>query len=125
MVTWQRPAGYGYFCLNFSIIILTTSSKSAFASQILFLLAGALAKASTLYLMMRLFNLSGPKSQSQTRSRSLYIVAVAILAIVGLWALLSIVAVSVNCSTSDFILADQSQCSHQVRVITQGVCDQC
>lgn len=88
--------------------------KSAFAAQILFMLSAAFAKASTLFLMMRLFNLSGPKSQSQTRSRSLYIVAVTILAVVGLWAILSIVAVSVQCSVGDFILADQGQCSHQV-----------
>ncbi|KAK5057811.1 hypothetical protein LTR84_011812 [Exophiala bonariae] len=92
---------------------LAEASRSAFAAQILFMLSAAFAKASTLFLMMRLFNLSGPKSQSETRSRSLYILAVTILAVVGLWALLSIVAVSVQCTVSDFILADQAQCSHQ------------
>jgi len=41
----------------------------------------------------------------------------AILAIMGLWAVLSIVAISVNCSVTGFIQGDQAQCSHQVRLV--------
>ncbi|EXJ89772.1 hypothetical protein A1O3_02839 [Capronia epimyces CBS 606.96] len=92
---------------------LEESSRAAFAGIILFILAGALAKASTLWLMMRLFNLTGPKSQTETRSRALYWTGLTLFVGIGLWGLLSIVAVSVDCRTSTFIRGDQGHCSHQ------------
>ena len=88
--------------------------QAAFASEILFLLALAAAKASTLYLMMRLFNLSGPKANFEGRSRMFYWFALGFLTAVGLWGILSVVAISVDCSASDFIRGNASQCSHQV-----------
>ncbi|KIX01115.1 uncharacterized protein Z518_10181 [Rhinocladiella mackenziei CBS 650.93] len=92
---------------------LEMASKAAFAGQILFILSAAAAKASTLCLMMRLFNLSGPKAQSHTRSQILYWTCLAILAAMALWGILSVVALSLNCSVAYFIRVDDAQCSHQ------------
>ncbi|KIW14959.1 hypothetical protein PV08_07746 [Exophiala spinifera] len=92
---------------------LTQASRAAFASEILFLLALSAAKASTLYLMMRLFNLSGSKATFEGRSRIFYWFALAFLTAAGLWGILSVVAISVDCSTADFIRGNASQCSRQ------------
>ncbi len=81
----------------------------------MFILALAAAKSSTLYLMLRLFNLSGPKATSQGQSRTFYWVGLSVLAAMGIWGLLSVIAVSVDCPVSTFIQGNSSQCSHQVR----------
>ncbi|KAK4946516.1 hypothetical protein LTR10_014368 [Elasticomyces elasticus] len=92
---------------------LQEASRATFAGQILFILSLTCAKASTLYLMMRLFNLSGPKANNQTRSRIFYWVGIGVLAGMALWGLLSVVALSVDCSTRHLIEGNASQCSRQ------------
>ncbi|KAI1612445.1 hypothetical protein EDD37DRAFT_647988 [Exophiala viscosa] len=92
---------------------LQKASRATFAGQILFILSLTCAKASTLYLMMRLFNLSGPKANSQTRSRIFYWVGIGVLAGMATWGLLSVVALSVDCSTRHLIEGNASQCSRQ------------
>lgn len=89
-------------------------SQAAFAAQILFILAAAALKAATLYLMMRLFNLSGSKVQNQTRSRLLYWTSLVLLGLMAIWGVMSIIAISVDCSVPGFIEADNAQCSNQV-----------
>lgn len=66
--------------------------------------------------MLRLFNLSGPKAQNMTRSKVLYWVGISILAGMGIWGLLSIIAVSVDCSPAAFIQGN-AQCPRQVPLI--------
>ncbi|KIW61144.1 hypothetical protein PV05_01302 [Exophiala xenobiotica] len=92
---------------------LEKASRAAFAGELMFILALAAAKASTLYLMLRLFNLSGPKATSQGQSRTFYWVGLSVLAAMGIWGLLSVIAVSVDCPVSTFIQGNSSQCSHQ------------
>ncbi|KIV96677.1 hypothetical protein, variant [Exophiala mesophila] len=92
---------------------IVDASKATFAAQILFILSAAALKAATLYLMMRLFNLSGSKVQNQTRSRYLYWTSLALLALMALWGVSAIVAVSVNCSVPGFIEADNAGCTNQ------------
>ncbi|EXJ95667.1 hypothetical protein A1O1_00789 [Capronia coronata CBS 617.96] len=94
---------------------LKKASKAAFAGVIFFILAAVAAKTSTLYLMMRLFNLTGPKSQTHTHARSKvsYWTCIILLVTMGLWGLLSIVALSADCRTSAYIQGDQGQCSRQ------------
>ncbi|KIV81888.1 hypothetical protein PV11_04038 [Exophiala sideris] len=92
---------------------LQEASRATSAGQILFILSLTCAKASTLYLMMRLFNLSGPKANNQTRSRIFYWVGIGVLAGMALWGLLSVVALSVDCSTGHLIEGNASQCSRQ------------
>ncbi|KAJ9644849.1 hypothetical protein H2204_001311 [Knufia peltigerae] len=89
------------------------ASRAAFAGEIMFLLALAAAKASTLYLMMRLFNLNGPKATFEGQSKIFYWCTLGFLTAVGLWGILSVVAISVDCSIADFIRGNASQCSHQ------------
>ncbi|KAK5195315.1 hypothetical protein LTR72_007381 [Exophiala xenobiotica] len=93
---------------------LEKASRAAFAGEIMFILALAAAKGSTLYLMLRLFNLSGPKATSQGRTRMFHWAGLAVLAAMAIWGLLSVIAVSVACPVSTFIEGNSSQCSHQV-----------
>ncbi|KIW87391.1 uncharacterized protein Z519_12027 [Cladophialophora bantiana CBS 173.52] len=92
---------------------LSKASRATFAGQLLFIVAAATAKASTLCLMMRLFNLVGPRTGQRLQSKVLYWISLVILVGVGLWGILSIVALAVDCSISGFIQADTAQCSHQ------------
>ncbi|KIW69402.1 hypothetical protein PV04_05281 [Phialophora macrospora] len=92
---------------------VTRASRATFTAQILFILSAAAAKASTLCLMMRLFNLSGPRTGQKRRQRAFYWVGVAVMVGVALWAILAIVAVAVNCSVPGFIRGDGASCSHQ------------
>jgi hypothetical protein len=64
--------------------------------------------------MMRLFNLSGPRTGQKLRQRAFYWIGVGVMAGVALWAILSIVALAVNCSVPGFIQGDGASCSHQV-----------
>jgi hypothetical protein len=66
-------------------------------------------------LMMRLFNLSRERTQMLLQQRILYILSLGVLGVVGFWAILSIVALSVRCSTSGYIAGDSGSCSSQVR----------
>ncbi|KAL2410375.1 hypothetical protein ABEF95_000490 [Exophiala dermatitidis] len=92
---------------------LKQASRAAFTGFIFFVLAGAAAKVSTLCLMMRLFNFTGPRSQNEPRSRVLYWTSIGLLAAISLWALLSIVALSADCHAATFIRGDQGKCSRQ------------
>ncbi|KAK5454240.1 hypothetical protein LTS15_006240 [Exophiala xenobiotica] len=92
---------------------LEKASRAAFAGEIMFIIALAAAKGSTLYLMLRLFNLSGPKATSQGRTRTFHWAGLAVLAAMAIWGLLSVIAVSVDCPVSTFIEGNSSQCSHQ------------
>lgn len=91
-------------------------SRATFTSLILFVIAATAAKGSTVCLMMRLFNLSGTKAQNQSLARVQHRICVAILALIGLWGVLSIVAIAVDCSLPGLFQPDQSQCSRQVRL---------
>ncbi|KAJ4561944.1 hypothetical protein HRR79_006813 [Exophiala dermatitidis] len=92
---------------------LKQASRAALTGFIFFILAAAAAKASTLCLMMRLFNLTGPRSQNEPRSRVLYWTSVGFLGGIGLWGLMSIVALSADCHAATFIRGDQGRCSRQ------------
>lgn len=91
-------------------------SKSAFASIILYIMAAVLAKCSTLYLMMRLFNLNGRKAHTNHQnSQRLYLfICLAILSVMAVWGVASVIAVSVDCRTSTFLLGNgEAQCPSQ------------
>lgn len=91
-------------------------SESVFASIILYILSAAAGKASTLYLMMRLFNLHGRKSHTNHHERQrLYLnICFGILLLSLLWGAASIVAVSAKCETSTLIEASNvSRCTSQ------------
>lgn len=91
-------------------------SESFFASIVLYLLSATLTKVSTLYLMMRLFNLHGRKSQTNHHDRHrLYLnTCFAILVIMLAFGVASITAVSVRCITVTSVLPpDESQCPSQ------------
>ncbi|KAJ9611637.1 hypothetical protein H2200_004821 [Cladophialophora chaetospira] len=92
---------------------LTKASRATFAGQILFILSAAAAKASTLCLMMRLFNLSGTRTGQELRQRLFYFVGLTVLTGVALWAILSIVALGASCSVPGFIRGDSAGCSGQ------------
>ncbi|EXJ59876.1 hypothetical protein A1O7_04023 [Cladophialophora yegresii CBS 114405] len=109
---------------------VTKASRATFTAQILFILSAAAAKASTLCLMMRLFNLSGPRTGQKLRQRVFYWIALAVMAGVSLWAILSIVALAVNCSVPGSIRGNAGSCAHQFLrwqlitafdVVTEGV----
>ena len=101
-----------------------TASIDSFAALILFLLCATFAKCSTLYLMMRLFNLSGRKSQTNHHgSPRLYLnVCLAILGIMALGGIASIATVSANCQPTTYIQPPaDAKCSSQPlrwRIIT-------
>ena len=78
------------------------SSQATYASQILFIISACLAKASTLWLMMRLSNLSGSRAFADTRSKKLWSVCIGVLSVIGVWGILSIVALCVDCSSHFF-----------------------
>jgi hypothetical protein len=107
--------------LGQTLELLSASSRSYvsdtyFASIILYILSAVLAKVSTLYLMMRLFNLHGRKAQTNHhKNHQLYIyTCFAILVIMITWGAASIVAVSVKCTPSTMALPpDESQCTSQ------------
>ncbi|EXJ73242.1 uncharacterized protein A1O5_03002 [Cladophialophora psammophila CBS 110553] len=92
---------------------LSKASRATFAGQLLFIVAAATAKASTLCLMMRLFNLVGPRTGQRLQSKVLYWISLVVLVGVWLWGILSIVALAVDCSIPGFIQADTGRCSHQ------------
>ncbi|KAH0845449.1 hypothetical protein AYO21_06154 [Fonsecaea monophora] len=92
---------------------LSDASRATFTSQILFIISATIAKASTICLMMRLFNLVGPRTAKDFRSKVLYWISVSVLVIMALWGLLSIVAVAVNCSLPGFIQGDSEGCGGQ------------
>ncbi|KIY02762.1 uncharacterized protein Z520_01227 [Fonsecaea multimorphosa CBS 102226] len=92
---------------------LAKASRATFAAQILFIMSATITKASTLCLMMRLFNLVGPRTAKDLRSKVLYWISLSVLCGMGLWGILSIVAVSVNCSVPGFIQGDRAQCGDQ------------
>lgn len=101
-----------------------SASSDSFAALILFLLAAAVAKCSTLSLMMRLFNLSGRKSQTNHHGSSrVYLhMCYGILGLMALGGIASLVAASVSCQPSTFILSPRdAQCPSQPlrwRIIT-------
>lgn len=103
---------------------VTLASTNSFAALILFLLSAVVAKCSTLCLMMRLFNLSGRKSQTNRHgSPRLYLpLCYGILAIMVLGGIAALTAASVNCQPSTFILGpSEAQCPSQPlrwRIIT-------
>jgi len=90
--------------------------QATFSGQILFITSSTLAKAATLCLMMRLFNLNSPTASTHTRSPALlWWLCITILISIALWGVLSIIALSVDCSASHFIRAGSAaQCSNQV-----------
>jgi hypothetical protein len=93
-----------------------SASTSTFAAQLLFILSATAAKCSTLWLMMRLFNLSGRTSQTKHHgSPRLYLhICYGILAIMSLWGILGVVTSSVNCKSTTFIRTpDDAQCPSQ------------
>jgi hypothetical protein len=98
--------------------------QATFASQVLFILASALAKASTLCLMRRLFNLNGQPSSTHGRSRILWWLCTSMLGGIALWGILSIVALCLDCSPQNFIRAQSiAQCSNQVGRCQVRLCD--
>jgi hypothetical protein len=89
--------------------------QSIFAGQILFIAAACLAKCSTLYLMMRLFNLSGSKANNRGKSRLYHWICMGVLAIMVAWGVGSIIGVSVDCSPDNIIRRQsESQCPSQL-----------
>jgi hypothetical protein len=103
-----------------SIVPKLTLWQSIFAADILFIAAASFAKASTLYLMMRLFNLNGPKSQNLGVRKVHWWLCIGLLGIVLVWGIGSIIGISVNCSTDNFIRASASaQCPGQVYGVQQ------
>ncbi len=89
--------------------------KAAFAGQLLFIATAWLAKCSTIWLMMRLFNLNGPKSQKNGKSKLYYTVCLALMALISLWGVGSMITLGIDCSVSNYIRAPPfAQCSGQV-----------
>ena len=65
--------------------------------------------------MMRLFNLSGSKSQTKGRSKSYLFACLGIMGLISVWAVASMIALGVDCSASDYIRSPSlAQCSSQV-----------
>ena len=91
-------------------------SESLFASSIIYILSATLAKMSTLYLMMRLFNLAGRKAQTKHHGKHrLYLyTCFAILLVMLVWGVASCVAIGVKCNASTLVLPpNESQCTSQ------------
>jgi hypothetical protein len=89
--------------------------QATFAGLILFILAACLAKCSTLWLLIRLFNVSSRRSRMNRRSEFLWWICCATLGLTALWGALSIVALSVNCSLQTFAqIPGTTQCPDQV-----------
>lgn len=91
--------------------------QATFAGLILFILAACLAKCSTLWLLIRLFNVNSRRSRINRRSELLWWICCATLGLMALWGVLSIVALSVNCSLQTFAqIPGTTQCPDQVRL---------
>ncbi|KAF2751775.1 hypothetical protein M011DRAFT_393108 [Sporormia fimetaria CBS 119925] len=91
------------------------AGKATFASQIFLILTLACAKGSVAALMLRLF------TRDMKVTRKSWVLCHATIGLVIIWAIGSIVAVSVSCSPSAFIKDPRNQCKNQVtrwRVIT-------
>lgn len=114
MLALNHGLGQTLSLLNTSSV--HSASTDTFTAQILFILAATAAKCSTLWLMMRLFNLSGRKTQTKHHgSPRLYLqICYGILAVMALWGILALITSSVNCQPSTFILSpDDAQCPSQ------------
>ena len=99
--------------------IRLTISQSAYAGQLLFIACSGLAKCSTLWLMMRLFNLNGPKSQKHGKAKLHLMVCLGVIGVVAIWAVGSMIGVGADCSSTDFIKTPSlAQCPQQVRIIS-------
>lgn len=101
--------------VNPELTLLTMCIQSAFAAQILFIACSCLAKCSTMWLMMRLFNLNGPKSQGNAKSKLYFKGCLGVVAMVVVWGIGSIIGLSVECSVTSFIRTPSlAQCPNQV-----------
>jgi hypothetical protein len=101
---------------HFDVVwLLTYFPQATFAGLILFILAACLAKCSTLWLLIRLFNVNSRRSRMNRRSELLWWICCATLGLTALWGVLSIVALSVNCSLQTFAqIPGTTQCPDQV-----------
>jgi hypothetical protein len=96
--------------------LMLISIKSAYAAQILFIASLCLSKCSTLWLMMRLFNLNSTKVNNGANSKLYFTIGLGILGVMGVWGLGSILGLSIDCSASHFIRTPSlSLCPQQVQ----------
>ncbi|KAF2728389.1 hypothetical protein EJ04DRAFT_99675 [Polyplosphaeria fusca] len=89
--------------------------RATFVSQICFILSVATAKASVAALMLRLF------TRDMKVTRKSWVLCHSVLALTIAWAVGSVVAISVTCNPSAFLLDTANSCSNQVlrwRIIT-------
>src|SRR5438477_8514165 len=95
--------------------LLTYFPQATFASLILFISAACLAKCSTLWLLIRLFNVNSRRSRINRRTQLHWWICCATLGLMAVWGALSIVALSVNCSLQAFTqLSGTTQCPDHV-----------
>ena len=95
--------------------LLTYYPQATFASLILFILAACLAKCSTLWLLIRLFNVNSRRSRISRRNQLHWWICCATLGLMAVWGVLSIVALSVKCSPQAFTrIPATTQCPDQV-----------
>ncbi|RMD44986.1 hypothetical protein DV735_g108, partial [Chaetothyriales sp. CBS 134920] len=107
-------AGVGRTLALLSPDDVSRSSRAVFAAQILYTGAACLAKCSTISLMLKLFNLNGPKWQVHGRTTVYRWVGRGIITAIGIWGVASIIGLSVDCSAANMIRAPAlSQCPKQ------------
>lgn len=86
----------------------STISTAIYAANILFIASLALSKASVICLLMRLFNLAYNKVCHASELLFHRKICLSALALTGLWAIASIVGVSVDCEADSFVVDAQS-----------------
>lgn len=81
---------------------LSIANKSTYTAVILFILSMCFAKCSVIVLMMKLFNLRGPRANSDRKSKVNKILCFAALALIGVWGIGSVIGLSAGCDAEKF-----------------------
>lgn len=106
----KRGAGTAFTIVSSSN--LSSSSEAVYSADILFIVSLALAKASVICLLMRIFNLAYSRACHSPRFLFYRHVCLSALGVTAIWAVGSIVGFSVNCNAATF-LNDQQSCPAQ------------